>query len=392
MTGLIVHDSRMFLDENGNYYKISTDNEHYWRYYTIADDMRLCMRTQRDTSVNLAQMPQITLKNFKVINCPSLHSISDMMKNYLTVKQILEQEVKKADFVVLKLPGFFCDIAYQYIKKYHKPFLCELGGCPWDALWNHGLKGKIIAPFQYLYTKKIIRKCDFVLYVTERFLQRRYPTRGKSIGCSNVIIPPTPTDVLEHRIAKIKKGKHPLIIGTTAAVDVRYKGQQYIIEAMGRLKKRGITHFRYQLVGDGDMHYLQEVAKRWNVSEEVEFLGRMPKEDVFRWLETIDIYAQPSRQEGLPRALIEAMSKGLPCIGARTAGIPELLDANVIFSNTGNNINEICSLLERMDEPFFIQQARRNFQEAKKYEKGILEKKRKDFYVEFRRYLDYISL
>src|SRR5690606_15570335 len=119
--------------------------------------------------------------------------------------------------------------------------------------------------------------------------------------------------------------QNKIIIGTTAAIDVKHKGQQYVIEALGELKKNGYTKFEYHLVGGGDPAYLKSIAKRHNIEENIHFLGTLPHNKVFEWLDNIDIYVQPSRQEGLPRALIEAMSRGLPAFGANTAGIPELL-------------------------------------------------------------------
>src|SRR5699024_742855 len=132
------------------------------------------------------------------------------------------------------------------------------------------------------------------------------------------------------KISRMKKNEK-IVIGTTAALDVRFKGQQYIIKALSELKKQGATNFEYQLVGSGSASYLESVAKKYNISNQVKILGSMTHEDVFDWLENIDIYTQPSRQEGLPRALIEAMSRGLPSFGARTAGIPELLEDDFIF-------------------------------------------------------------
>lgn len=101
------------------------------------------------------------------------------------------------------------------------------------------------------------------------------------------------------------------------------------------------------------------------------------------WVETIDIYVQPSRQEVLPRALIEAMSRAIPAFGANTAGIPELLQDDFIFSNTRNNINEICSILLSYNKRMMLYQAKRNYKESKRYDKSIIESTRNSFFNEF---------
>lgn len=385
MKGLLIHDSRMFVDDDGNYYKISTDNEHYRRYFLMADQIRVCMRTKQATKQDIQKMHRITLTNFEVVDCPTVMGINAFLKNRKKADQIIKDEVKRADFVVLKMPGLFCDIAYKYIKKYNKPFLTEMGGCPWDALWNHGVKGKILAPYQYLKTRQIQSHSDFALYVTNSFLQKRYPAKGIQVNCSNVVIDTPSEDVLERRIQRIEKNTKELIIGTTAGVDIKYKGQQYVIEAMGRLKEKGVHCFKYQLVGSGDTTYLRTIAEKCGVSDKIEFLGVLPKNKVLEWLETIDIYAQPSRQEGLPRALIEAMSRAVPSIGARTAGIPELLEEEYIFSNSSRNIDEICDILEKLNKEARIQQAQRNFEEAKQYDRKMIDARRNDFYMQFMR-------
>ncbi|MFA5603080.1 MAG: glycosyltransferase, partial [Bacilli bacterium] len=128
----------------------------------------------------------------------------------------------------------------------------------------------------------------------------------------------------------------------------------------------------------------RSVANKHGVADQIKFLGAMPHNKVFDWLETIDIYTQPSRQEGLPRALIEAMSRGLPAFGARTAGIPELLEDRFIFSNTRKNIDEIFEILKSFNKDTMIEQAKRNFKESKEYDKNVVEERRRKFFEEFR--------
>jgi glycosyltransferase involved in cell wall biosynthesis len=292
-------------------------------------------------------------------------------------------EVEKADCIISRMPSFYGLKVIKLAQKMNKPYLVEMVGCPWDALWNHSLKGKIVAPYMTLATKAKTKNAPYVLYVTNEFLQKRYPTNGKTVCCSNVALTEFDDTVLKKRFEKFKQDSDKIIIGTTAAVDVKYKGQQYVIEALGQLKKKGITNYEYQLVGGGEQRYLKSVAERYGVYDQVKILGSMPHDKVIDWLDTIDIYAQPSRQEGLPRALIEAMSRALPAIGAKTAGIPELLEREYIFSNTKNNINEICEILMEFHIGKMKEQAQRNYNESKKYDKNILEARRQAFFKNF---------
>src|SRR5690606_13083700 len=132
--------------------------------------------------------------------------------------------------------------------------------------------------------------------VPNNFLQSRYPTKGLVENCSNVALQNFTEETLPKRIEKIStmKEQNKSIIGTTAALNVRYKGQQYVIKALGQLKKQGIYCYEYQLVGNGDKSYLQKMARKYNVEDQVKFIGPLHHNQVFDWLDKIDIYCQPS--------------------------------------------------------------------------------------------------
>lgn len=246
--------------------------------------------------------------------------------------------------------------------------------------------GKLIALPSYITMKNIVKNSKYNVYVTSDFLQKRYPSEGKNTNCSNVALTEFDEKVLENRLRTIedKEKTDKIVIGTTAAVNIRYKGQQYVIQALGKLKKQGITNYEYHLVGGGNQTYLKEIAEKNDVIDQVRFLGPMSHNNVFEWLQTIDLYVQPSRQEGLPRALIEAMSRAIPAFGARTAGIPELLDNAFVFSNTRKNVDEIIKILKSFDKETLSIQARRNFEESKKYRREVIEERRKIFFECFK--------
>lgn len=203
------------------------------------------------------------------------------------------------------------------------------------------------------------------------------------VHVSNVSLTEFDDTVLANRLAKIRQlDEHcTLVIGTTAAVDVRYKGQQYVIQALGKLKKQGIERFQYQLVGGGDQSYLKTVAEKHGVQDKVKMLGAMPHDKVFEWLDSIDVYVQPSMTEGLPRALIEAMSRACPSIGSDAGGIPELLDQNVVFCR--GLVDEICALLKKMDKARMLHEAEKNYEKSKKYGVNLIGKRRAEFFKAF---------
>ena len=103
------------------------------------------------------------------------------------------------------------------------------------------------------------------------------------------------------------------------------KGHRDLFQAMNLLAAQGIST-RLNLIGDGSCRKkLEEDAKELNIG--VEFMGAVTdRELVFEVLSKSDIFVLPSHTEGMPRALLEAMAVGLPCIGSRVGGVPEVLE------------------------------------------------------------------
>jgi glycosyltransferase involved in cell wall biosynthesis len=390
---LFVHEGEKLKEDNeGSYYTGGNYNQKVWnRYLTICSNLSAIMRKDSKRYDSDYAKKKFNVFNKEIINFIEIPDLTRSLISYLNLnnrrkrRNAIAEAVSTHDMLIARLPSDCGNLAVDLAKSLNKPYLIEVVGCPWDSLWNHSFKGKLLAYSKYIEMRKKVKNAPYVIYVTNKFLQNRYPTNGKSTNCSNVTLEAFDEQVLKNRLDKIERyiDGTKLIIGTTAAVDVRYKGQQYIIKALGELNRKGITNFEYQLMGGGDQSYLKSIAEKYNITNQVKFLGSMPHSEVFKWLDTIDIYVQPSRQEGLPRALIEAMSRGVPAFGAKTAGIPELLENGCLFSNTRNNIREICSILQSFSREAMTSQAIRNFNESKNYHSGIIEERRNKFFMDF---------
>jgi glycosyltransferase involved in cell wall biosynthesis len=110
---------------------------------------------------------------------------------------------------------------------------------------------------------------------------------------------------------------------------------------------------------------------------------------VFEFMDEIDIYIQPSKQEGLPRAIVEAMSRGCPVIASNIAGIPELISKDALF--TPGKIIELKELILSLKKEKLKVWAIENFERSKNFQTEILNNKRLSFYNEFKRDFNYFN-
>lgn len=391
MNAIFCFDWALYKDSEGNYYDITLTEEILNRYLAISDKLTLICRVQyvEDDEI-ICKLSKINNPRIEVFEVPNFLTLKGMLEKNKFINS-LSKYVMENDLIFIRVPSFLGLTISKLALKYNKPYLAEVGGCAWDSYWQHSLKGKVLAPYFFFSTKKLVKQSAFTTYVTKEFLQRRYPTQEKQCSCSNVVISKGDSSILDQRLNKIKEmsNQNKIIIGTIAGLDVKYKGQQYIIEAISLLNKKGYN-FEYHLLGKGKGEHLKELAIRLGISDKVYFHGVMKRSEVISWLDSIDIYAQPSKQEGLPRAVIEAMSRACPAIGSNIAGIPELLDKNYIFK--AGNIFDICEKIESIIDGNMEQQAKINFYNSEEYDFFGLESKRNNFFKEYQKFIENLMI
>ena len=223
-----------------------------------------------------------------------------------------------------------------------------------------------------------MKETDYALYVTEEFLQKRYPCTCKSIGVSDVVIS-TDQNIINSRIAKIDKMPlNSVTLMTSGSVGNKAKGQQYMIRAIPLLNRMGIT-VNYLLAGGDSSDHLLKLAKKLNVVDQVTFLGMLSTDEVLKNLDATDIYVQPSLQEGLPRAVVEAMSRGCPVVGAKTGGIPELISGECIVPRKSPKALS-STILYLLKENRMKNESISNYQKSKSYDESVLNEKREKYY------------
>lgn len=169
------------------------------------------------------------------------------------------------------------------------------------------------------------------------------------------------SSVSRDRKAKRKELTLPadsLLIGTVGRL-VPIKGQRYLIEAMAYLKD-AIPNLILLFVGNGPLQQdLEMQAQDLKISDQVRFLGL--REDVPEILSILDLFVLPSINEGMGRALLEAMALAIPVVATDVGGTSDL----VIDGKTG--------LLVRPQDPRALASAMLNLLNNKTLAKQLAE-------------------
>ncbi|GMK39895.1 hypothetical protein PCCS19_29500 [Paenibacillus sp. CCS19] len=386
------HDHTFYFNESGKFYSGGKLPYKVWeRYLNVFDRLTVACRGKRTPSD--ADMSGKTLSsgpNVDFVVLPSLSNPVNKLTKRGYVEQTLTDTIRAADAVIARMPSEIGAEAIRIAKRLGKPYAVEMVACAWDGLWNYGsLQGKLYAPLALWKNRRLVKHAPFAVYVTERFLQERYPCpRGRTAACSNVELPAAGEEVLQSRLSRIQQSGGPFTIGLIGSLNGRSKGIDIALRAIAKAQPQLPGTISFRVLGDGDAGRWQQLADKLGIGKLVSFDGVLPSGGaVHEWLDGIDLYIQPSFQEGLPRATIEAMSRGCPTLGSTAGGIPELLDQECL-----HRPGHIAALAEQLvraasSAEWRSEQAERNFSLAGAYTKERLDVKRHVFWRSFGHYV-----
>lgn len=383
MRALFVHDTYYLQGEDGSIYAEGAFPYALWaeRYLPHVDELRVIGRRKMPRGVisgERANGPRVSFHLLENINAPLKR-----LWGAGAARAEIAAEVAAADLVIVRGAAEFGMMAAAETRKQGKICVIELSGCAYDHTYYHGsLAGKLYAPLKFRRARHMVRHADAVLYVTQSYLQERYPASGHTAVASNVDLVTPGAEVMTHRLEKIRDLRPPIKIGMIGNTGNQLKGLGIAIAALGQLKDK-VPAFAFHILGRGDPHPWQEQINRAGLAGQVFFDGTKPAgQDVLDWLDDMDFYLQPSLHEGLPRALIEAMSRGLPALASDAGGTPELLPPDNILprGNAAALAEKLQHVLNNRD--WYAQQAHLNFDTAKLYTREHLVPVRQRFYAD----------
>lgn len=383
---LFAHDHR-FIPASGEVWSEQQFEAALWaRYLAQFDEVRVVARKgAMPQGKSTEQLERSSAPGVQFDYLPNLSSPKGLIKDRSKARKQMRRLVSETDAVIARLPSEIGLLAIDTARTLGKPWAVEVVGCPYDGMKNYGsLTGRLYAPLAMRRMQRAVAASEHAIYVTQSFLQARYPSVARnSTGVSDVILDRVEEEVLNQRLSRIATRSGPVRLGLIGTLRGRFKGIQTLIEALANIRG-DLPEWELHILGGGDPAFWEEAARAQGLSDRIFFDGTLPAgEGVFGWLDTIDLYLQPSLKEGLPRALVEAMSRACPCIASTVAGIPELLASEDLMEP--GDAAALASLIKRRisDKDWMADRARRNWDVAQGFQSHILAERRDRFWRTF---------
>jgi glycosyltransferase involved in cell wall biosynthesis len=353
----------------------------FWdRYLEVFDEVQAIARIKP-----VAQAPAgvVRADGDGVAFSPVVYYIGprEYLRKAVAVRKSVLRGAGCSDAIMLRVPSNLASVLVPTLVRRGQPFAVEVVGDPYDAFSPGAVKHPLRPFLRHWFARQLRQHCRQAFaaaYVTAEALQRRYPIglNGRSFYFSDVQINGLTAD--RPRPATPKSSWKLISVGS---LEHLYKAQDVQIDALARCRRQGLD-VELILVGDGQHRSaLAQRAADLGIAPHVHFRGQLASGEPIRVeLDKADLFLLPSRQEGLPRAMIEAMARALPCIGSTVGGIPELLPSEDMVppgdaEALARKIAEVATDPQRMSR-----MSARNLERAGDFQEDVLRERRIEFY------------
>jgi glycosyltransferase involved in cell wall biosynthesis len=263
-----------------------------------------------------------------------------------------------------------------------RPYGLEVIGDPLNVFAKGSTQHPLRPFWRWWFTRAQQDQCanaSAVSYVTGGYLQRLYPCRKDAFSTSFLNME-LGDDWFRKEPRSFAPWPKPFRIVTVGGLDQPYKGIDLLIQAVANCVTAG-HDLELSIVGGGRLlDQLKAEAQAKGIGNRAVFHGSIGAgEPIKQELDRSHLFVLFSKTEGLPRAMIEAMGRALPCIGSDVGGIPELIDQSWIVRR--GDVEMLTSKLKQVlsDASLLEAASANNLQRAKDYSEASLDQKRDEF-------------
>ena len=386
---LLVLEHHFYKDENEKYWsECVVDNKYLQRYLAVFDELTICARVGIIASSAVGAMLPIDDTRISFCELPDCRGKAIVM-HLGRFRYLMKRIASRSDAVLLRAPSPVSILFFHFAHGVSNVIAIEMIGAAHPSR-EKKLAKRLFGTILDRYVKYMCKTANGVSYVTDRVLQERYPCQALLQGKeSAAFFKGTYVDAnLEDSLfvrRKWHENNSVFVIGHTGYMNALLKGQPEVLLCGAELIKKGYD-VRIEFIGDGAKRpYLQKFAEDLGIRDHVVFRGSInDKKKLLRILSEMDLFLMPTRLEGLPRSIIEAMSQGVPCISSPVDGVPELLESTELlrYDDIDGMISRIEQLIDHPDE--LREMGNRNFAKSLKFRYSEQERKEVTFYKKIR--------
>ncbi|MGE0479773.1 MAG: glycosyltransferase family 4 protein [Phycisphaerae bacterium] len=356
----------------------------FWtRYLAVFQRVRVVARAQPVAAAPPGAQP-VTGAGVDVWPLPFVRGAHQWLTRLPAIRRAARAAVGPRDAVMLRVPGEVACCLDTWLWRERRPYGVECVGDPRE-LFAPGAVRSIFRPWLlWFYPPRLRRECAGAVcaaYVTEHALQRSYPPAPGAFTThySSIELDDDAFAAAPRCYAPDQRRFTLVFVGT---LEQFYKGPDVAIDATAECARSGLdVHLR--IVGDGKHRAeLEQRAHRAGVGDRVTFVGQVHGAPAVRAeLDRGDLFISPSRQEGLPRAMIEALARALPSLGTTVGGTAELVAGEYLVppGEVAPLAQTLRRVLGRPDE--LERMSRVNLEKARQYHQDVLAQRRAAMYA-----------
>lgn len=355
------------------------------RYLAVFEQVRIVARVE-DAVSPAERWVRSDGPGVSILPLPDYYGPVQYIKKLRQLRKRAQQAVRPEDAVILD-NGQIGLLLTSYLHHHRHPYGMYVVGDP-QEMFQYGAVRHPLSPFfRWWSPQRLRRQCAnacAVAYVSKIRLPERYPG-APGVFTTHFAIDGLKTEEYVEAPRPEQPGKRNwniLYVGTLAQL---YKAPDILINAVNQCIRAGLD-LKLTLVGDGKhRRELEERVAAYGLKAHVRFLGWLPGGDaVLAQMDQSDLFVLPSRAEALGQVFVEAMARGLPCIGTTSGGIPELLDPADMVP-PGDPAALAHKIIEVLNDPArMARMSARNLRKAREYSEEAISKRRNAFYREVR--------
>ena len=384
-TLILVDNAHIYRTPDGQYYSTALyDNDFFTRYLKVFDTVRFIAKTKYVEKIDSNKYFPLTVSNLQIHELPWTQGLTGLIKKLpLAITRYITAH-RGANCAVYRVSQLESYLAYLFRDK-KAPFFLEVVNDP--ETFIH------LRPALRYVNQRMLRlmlsRASGASFVTKRILQEKYiPDRQHSVqdfATSHY----SSIELREEWISTPREFKDQMdkvrLVHISNSIDNDIKGHESAIRIVAKLKESGVDA-SISFIGDGTyIEHLKQMVFRLGVTDRVRFIGRISgRHRLLVFLSKFDLFLYPTRLEGLPRAVIEAMAVGLPVLSTPIAGIPELLAPEYMFDpdDIDGFSCAVARLSKRPEELTLMSKG--NITKAREYSTVILSARRTDFYAKLK--------